>query len=97
MSANSIVSHEVSKLSSPLRSSPFLHLQPRTRQSQVENLFEDPDSVLWPLDRVPNRPRIGVDLVVVATLESLVAEEVDVLVVDAGEVLGWIGLGFDVL
>lgn len=40
-----------------------------------------------------NRARIGVDLVIVATGEALVTEEVDGLVLDTGDVL----LGLDVL
>jgi len=39
---------------------------------------------------------VVVNLPVVAALEALVAEEVDVLVLDAGQALGRVGLGFDV-
>jgi hypothetical protein len=46
---------------------------------------------------VPDRPGIRIDLPVVATLEGLVAKEVDVLVVDPREVFFWVCLGFDVL
>ena len=43
-----------------------------------------------------NRPLVVVDLPVVAARERLVAEEMDVLVVNAGETLGGVFLGFDV-
>ena len=46
---------------------------------------------------MPDRPRVLVDLIVVAILEALVAKEVDVLVVDTGEMFGWICFGFDML
>jgi hypothetical protein len=39
---------------------------------------------------------VVVNLPVVAALEALVAEEVDVLVVDTGQALGRVGFGFDV-
>jgi DNA-binding transcriptional LysR family regulator len=44
-----------------------------------------------------DRPRILVNLIVVAILEALVAEEVDVLVVYTGEMLSWICLRLDML
>ena len=44
-----------------------------------------------------DRPRIFVDLVVVAALKTLVAEEVDVLVVNAREMLSRICLSLYVL
>ena len=44
-----------------------------------------------------DRPRILVYFIVVAILEALVAEEVDVLVVDTREILSWICFGLDML
>lgn len=45
---------------------------------------------------MPHRPRIRINLPVIAALEGLVAEEMDCLVPDAGAALGGVGLGFDV-
>lgn len=42
-------------------------------------------------------PRILVNLIVVPTLKTLIAEEVDVLVVDAREMFRWVCFGLDVL
>ena len=44
-----------------------------------------------------DRSRILVYLIVVTILEALVAEEVDVLVVDTREMLRWICFSFDML
>jgi hypothetical protein len=44
-----------------------------------------------------DRPRVLVNLIVVTILEALVAEEVDILVVDTREMLSWICLGLDML
>lgn len=41
--------------------------------------------------------RVAVNLPVVTSLECLVAEEVDVLVVDSREILGGVGFSFHVL
>ncbi len=50
--------------------------------SQIEHLLEDLHSVIRIIDRMPNRSRVLIDLIVVATLESLVAKEVDLIVLD---------------
>ena len=44
-----------------------------------------------------DRPRVLVNLIVVTILEALVAEEVDILVVDTGQMLSWICLRLDML
>ena len=44
-----------------------------------------------------DRPRVLVNLIVVTILEALVAEEVDILVVDTREMLSWICFGLDML
>lgn len=52
-------------------------------ESQVEKFVQLFHGVFWSGNRVTNGAWITVDLPVVATLECLVAEEVDVLVMDA--------------
>ena len=59
------------------------HPSHASSKSYVEELLELRHGVLWPFDGVANSPRVGVDLPVVSTLECLVTEEVDVLVLDA--------------
>lgn len=61
---------------------------------QLEELLKLRHRILGPRDRVPDRPGVLVDLVVVAALERLVAEEVDRRVGDAPRLLG---LGLEVL
>ena len=43
------------------------------------------------------RPRIFIDLMIIASGEALIAEEVDGFVIDAGAALGRVFLGGDVL
>ena len=69
--------------------------QPRTRQSQVEKLLDDPHRVLRALDSMPDRPGILIDLIIITILEALVAEEVDVLVLNAREMLRRVSFGLD--
>lgn len=81
-------------------SATHLHLQTSqhwTRQSQVEDLLQNPDGVLWALDGMTRRPGILIYLIVITTLKALIAEEVDRLVVDTGKVLGRISFSPDVL
>ena len=61
---------------------------------QIEQLLDLGHGVLGPRDRVARDAAVGVDLVVVAALEGLVAEEVDRRVVHAA---GPLGLVLDVL
>lgn len=61
--------------------SPFQHLQ-------VKGLLYLLEAVLGALDRVADSAGVGVDLIVVAALHGLVAEEVDGSVVDAARLLG---------
>lgn len=61
---------------------------------QLEELLEFLHRLLGPLHRVPDRPGVLVDLVVVAALERLVAEEVDRRVGYASRLLR---LGLEVL
>jgi hypothetical protein len=56
-------------------------------QSQLEGLLEDADGVLGSLDRVACDAGVVVDLVVVAALEGLVAEEMDGGVLDSAGLL----------
>lgn len=60
---------------------------------EIKELLEDADGVLRAGDRVPDGAGVGVDLVVVAALKGLVAEEVDVLV---GDAIGLLGIVLDV-
>ena len=53
--------------------------------SQVEKLPQHRHGILRSLDGVTRRPRIAVDFVVIPTLEALVSEEMDGLVMDAGQ------------
>lgn len=52
-------------------------------RSEVKQLFELRDSLIGVQYSVTNRPRVRKDLIVVSTLEGLVAEEVNCAVVDA--------------
>lgn len=79
----------------------FIAFRPRfdrLSDLEIEELFEDAHGVFWTSDRVANGALISVDLVVVTTLEGLVAEEVNVLVGNAAlsglvlEVLKAVGL-----
>jgi len=56
-------------------------------KSNVEKLLQLRHGIFGTLNRVSGGSRVLVDLPVVAALEGLVAEEVDILVVDAGETL----------
>ncbi len=47
------------------------------RQSQIENLSNLRHRLIWVLDRMTNRPRVLVDLVIISTNERLVAEEMN--------------------
>lgn len=60
---------------------------------KVKELLQLLHGVFGTIDRVTDRARVRVDLIIVATGEALVTEEVDGLVLDAGDVL----LGLDVL
>lgn len=64
-------------------------------KSNVEKLLQLRHGVVGTLDRVSDGARVVVDLPIVAALESLVAKEVDVLVLDAGEALCGVGFGLD--
>lgn len=55
--------------------------------SQVEKLPQDVHSILRPFDSVTRSSWITIDFVVVASLETLVPEEMDSLVVDARQAL----------
>lgn len=61
---------------------------------EIKELLEDADGVLRASDGVSDSAGVGVDLVVVAALKSLVAEEVDGLV---GDAIGLLGLVLEVL
>lgn len=71
--------------------------QPRTRQSQVKKLLENPDRVLWTLDSMTGRSGILVYLIIIAILEALIAEEVDGLVVNTRQMLTRVSFGLDML
>src|ERR1700761_4293602 len=67
-------------------------------KSKIEELLELRDGVFWTLDGMTDGSGIFVDLPVVSAWESFVAEEVDVLVVDARTAgLARIRFGFNVL
>ena len=68
-------------------------LVPRSESGKVEQLPKLVHSILWVLHRVADRPWVLKDLIVIAALVGLVAEEVDGAVLDAADLL----LGFDVL
>lgn len=71
----------------------FLVMQPTlTNILQPKRLPENLHRILWSFDRMADRSFIRIDLVVITALERLVAEEVDVFIVDAGHLF----LGFDV-
>ena len=65
--------------------------------SQVKQLPELLHGVLWPLDSVPNRPRIVIDFVVIAAHEGRVAKEVNLVILDPREALGRVRLSLDML
>ena len=50
--------------------------------SQAELLLQNPHCILWVLHAMPNRPRIIVDLPIIAALKAFVPKEVDVFVFD---------------
>ena len=58
-------------------------LDRKTRALKIKQLPEFPHGVVWALHAVPRGSRVLVNLVVVAALVGLVAEEVDGCVVDA--------------
>lgn len=61
---------------------------------EVEKLFQNLNSLLRALDGVANGSLVAEDLVVVAALERLVSEEMDLLVADS---VGLLGLVFKVV
>jgi hypothetical protein len=61
--------------------------QPWNGQSQVEKLLENPDGILRALDGMTGRPGILIYLIIITVLEALIAEKVDGLVVDTGNML----------
>lgn len=61
---------------------------------EIKELLEDADGVLRAGDGVSDGAGVGVNLVVVAALEGLVAEEVDGVV---GDAIGLLGLVLEVL
>jgi hypothetical protein len=71
--------------------------QPWTRQSQVEKLLENPDRVLRTLDSMTGRSGILIYLIIIAILEALIAEEVDGIVVNTGQMLSRVSFGLDML
>lgn len=82
----------------PLLLLPLIYLLfPPLFYLQIKHLFQDPNSIVRILDRMPRSPLVLIDLVIVTTLEGLVSKEMDGLVVDPGEVLGWIGFVLDML
>lgn len=68
-------------------------LRPNLNHLQVEKLLQLSNGLLRAGDAVTNGARVLEDLVVVAALVGLVAEEVDGAVLDAADLV----LGFDVL
>lgn len=60
---------------------------------EIKELLEDADGVLRAGDGVSDGAGVGVDLVVVAALEGLIAEEVDGVV---GDAIGLLGLVLEV-
>lgn len=64
------------------------------RESKIEQLLDLGVCVVWVLDSMANCSRVLVDLVVVSTLECLVAKEVDSGVFDSARLLCF---GLDVL
>lgn len=53
--------------------------------SQLKQLRHHPQSFIGVFHSMPNGPAILINLIIVAALETLVAEKVDVLVVDAAQ------------
>ena len=66
-------------------------------KSQVKHLLEQFQCILGPFDGVTFSSRIGIDLPVVSALKGFVTEEMDCLVIDAGELLGRVSFCFDML
>ncbi len=60
------------------------HQMQHARSSQVKHLLQDPHGIFWRLHSMACRSRVCEDLVVVATLGSHVAKEVNRFVVDTG-------------
>lgn len=77
-----------SYVTKPISMSKHVSFQ-RCRYSQIEQFLHLLKCVLGVLDRVPDCPGILVELVVVAALVCLVAEEMDCLVVDSVWFLGF--------
>jgi hypothetical protein len=63
------------------------HLWVALIDSQAEKLSQDVHSIFWPFDSVTRSSWITIDFVVIASLETLVPEEMDSLVVDARQAL----------
>lgn len=65
-----------------------VHTQPNTpilTTSQLEHLLQDIEGLIRILDSMTRSPRITVDFVVVSALKGLVAEEVDLGVLDSAQ------------
>jgi hypothetical protein len=71
----------------PFQKADHAESKPALIHSDAESLSDLLEAVGGILDRMADGSGVLVDLVVVTTRESLVAEEVDGLVVDAGDVL----------
>lgn len=76
---------------------PQLPSQQGRSRSKIKELLHLLHGVFRRGDGVTDGSRIAVNLPIIAAGEGLVAEEVDVLVGDAGEVLGRVRFGFNVL
>lgn len=70
-----------------------LHTLLPANHSKIEKPLQLLHGIVRTLDSVSNRPRVRVNLIVIASDKALVAEEVDVLVFSARNIL----LGLDVL
>lgn len=68
-------------------------LPPIKTNLEVEKFFQNLHGFLRALDGVANGSLVAEDLVIVAALEGLVSEEMDVLV---GDSVGLLGLAFEV-
>jgi hypothetical protein len=71
----------------PFQKTDHSESKPASVQSDAKSLSDLLKAVGGILDRVANGPGVLVDLIVVTTRESFVAEEVNGLVVDASDVL----------
>lgn len=55
--------------------------------SQLEQLFQLLDGIVWVGNRVTDRPGITVDLIIISAREALVAKEVDIFIFDSSDLL----------